>query len=164
MAILWLLNVIVQSLSLLVSSGHGIYNSKVAYCYDFLPERDVGDTMNYSSIAGSVILGVLIFSAYFEVFRFVSRHNRTVASNLQQGNNSQIEEAEITRILGIVALGFLACWAPVITIQFIDILGRYRYDHLRMPTFAFLIQTIYIFGCSFINPFIYVFTNKRFRK
>ena len=164
LAILWLLNVILQSLSLLVSSVHGIYNSKVDYCYYFLPERDVGETINYSGIAGAVILGVLIFSAYFKVFRFVSRHNRTVASNLRQGNSSQLEEAKITRTLVIVVLGFLACWAPVITIQFIAILGRYRYEHFRMPSFAFLIQTICILGCSFINPFIYAFTNKRFRK
>lgn len=163
-AILWLLNVIVQSPPLLVSSGHGIYNPKVAYCYYFLPERDVGDTVNYTGVAAAVFLGLLIFLAYFKVFRFVSRHNRNVASNLHQGNTLQIEEAKITRTLVIVVLGFLACWAPVITIQFIDILGRYRYGHFRMPAFAFLNQSICIFGCSSTNPLIYVFTNKRYRK
>ena len=100
--ILWLLNVIVQSLPPLFSSGHGIYNSKVAYCYYFLPERDVGDTVNYTGVAGAVLLGLLIFLAYFKVFRFVSRHNRTVASNLQQGNALQREEAKIIRTLVIV--------------------------------------------------------------
>ena len=119
-ATLWLLNVIEQSLPLVVSSGHGIYNSKVAYCYYFLPERDVGDTVNYIGVAGAVLLGLLIFLAYFKVFRFVSRHNRNVASNLHQGNILQIEEAKITRTLVIVVLGFLACWASVTTIQFID--------------------------------------------
>ena len=125
-AILWLLNVIVQSLPLLVSSGHGIYNAKVAYCYYFLPERDVGDTVNYSGVAGAVILGLVIFLAYFEVFRYVSYHNCAVASNLQQGNPLQIEEAKITRTLVIVVLGFLACWAPVITIQVIDLFHPLR--------------------------------------
>lgn len=163
-AILWLLNVIVQSFPVLLSSGHGIYNSKVGYCFYFLPDRDVGDTINYSGVTVAFILGLLIFLAYFKVFRFVSLHNHTVASNLQQGNPSQIEEAKITRTLVIVVLGFLACWAPVIIIQFIDILGRYRYGQFKMPTFVFLIQTMCIFGGSFINPFIYVFTNKRFRK
>ena len=83
-AILWLLNVIVQSFSVLLSSGHGIYNSKVGYCFYFLPER-VGDTIHYSGAAVAFILGLLIFLAYFKVFRFVSRHSHTVASNLQQG-------------------------------------------------------------------------------
>ena len=81
-AILWVLNVIVQSLSVFISFGHGIYNSKVGYCFFFLPERDVGDTINYSGVAVAVILGLLISLAYFKVFRFVSRHNHTVASNL----------------------------------------------------------------------------------
>ena len=66
-AILSLLNVIGQSLSVFVSSGHGIYNSKVAYCYFFLPEKDVGDTISYSGVAsgvaGAVVLGLLIFLA-----------------------------------------------------------------------------------------------------
>ena len=127
--ILCLLNIIIQSLPLLLSSGHGIYNSKVAHCYYFLPEIDVGDIVNYNGVAGAVSLGLLIFLAYFKVFRFVPRHDCTVASNLQQGNPLQIEEAKVTTTLVIVVLGFLACWAPVITIQFIDILGRYRYDH-----------------------------------
>lgn len=65
-AILWLLNVIVQSLPLLVSSGHGIYNSKVAYCYYFLPERDVGDTVNYTGVAAAVLLSLSIFLAHFQ--------------------------------------------------------------------------------------------------
>ena len=68
-AILWLLNVIVQSLPLLLSSGHGIYNSKVGYYYYFLPERDVGNTVNYTGVAVAVFLGLLILMAYFKVFR-----------------------------------------------------------------------------------------------
>ena len=68
-AILWLLNVIVQSLPLLLSSGHGICNSKVGYCYYFLPERDLGNTVNYTDVAVAVFLGLLILMAYFKVFR-----------------------------------------------------------------------------------------------
>ena len=111
--ILWLLNVIVQSLPLLFSSGHGIYNSKVGYYYYFLPERDVGNTVNYTGVAVAVFLGLLILMAYFKVFRFVSRHNCTVASNLQQENPLQIEETKITRTLAILVITLTTFSYPV---------------------------------------------------
>jgi len=65
----------------------------------------VASILNYSSYALIVAFSSLIFLAYFKVFRFVSHHNHAVAGNLQQGNNSHIEEAKITKTVTIVVWG-----------------------------------------------------------
>ena len=162
-SVLWLINIFLQVLTLFVSSGRGMHSPKLVHCL-YLRKKDAANALEYSGFAGAFILGLLIFLAYFKVFRFVSHHNHTVASNLQQGNPSHIEEAKVTKTLVIVVLGFTACWAPVLAIHFINMLGRYQIRHFKMPTFIFLFQTICIFASSAINPFIYAFTNKRFRK
>ena len=163
-SILWLLHFVLQIFLLFVSSGRGTYRQKQLYCIYYFRKKDVGVLMNYSGFAGAFILGLIIFLAYFKVFRFVSCHNHTVQSNLQQANHSHVEEVKITKTLVTVVLGFASCWAPVIIIFYIDLLGRYKYPHLRMPMFVFLFQTICIFVSSFINPLIYALTNRSLRK
>ncbi len=118
----------------------------------------VGEAFNYCTITVASILGLLIFLSYFQVFRFVSQHNNTVSSNLQQSNNLN-REARITKTLVFVVLGFVSLWFPAKLIQLINVISQFR-----MPNFVFLLQTICIFASSFINPFIYGFTNKMFRK
>jgi len=48
--------------------------------------------------------------------------------------------------------------------QFISVVGGYERDELGMPVYAFLIQSLCVFLISCINPFIYGFTNRRFRR
>ena len=98
------------------------------------------------------------------MFRFVSHHNHAVAGNLQQGNNSHIEEAKITKTVAIVVLGFVCCCAPATTIHFVSVFGGYNRKESSMPAYAFLIQTPCTFLTSCIKPFIYGFTNRGFRK
>lgn len=161
---LWFINFFLQVFLLSVSNWRGIYSRKQIFClYDSREKGTFRGAINKSGLAGVVILGLLIFLAYFKVFRFVSHHNNTVASNLQQRNTSQIE-VKITKTLVAVVLGFAACWARLITIHFLHMLERHQYLHFRLPMFVFLFQTICIFVSSFINPFIYAVSNKRFRK
>ena len=99
-SILWPINSILQVFSLVVLSGRGAYSLRQIYCLYYAREIQkavVNNIINYSGFAGAVILGLLIVLAYFKVFRFVSHHNNTLASNLQQGNTSDIEEAKITK-------------------------------------------------------------------
>ena len=158
-SILWLTtSFMFGGLALLATSDRRGYSKKRTFC--FLAIRgNIAKVLNYIGLSLVVIAGLLIFLAYFKVFRFVSRHNQTMASNLQQGNPSHIEEARITKTLVIVVLGFVSCWAPATIIQVIDIFPRFR-----MPAFASLIQAVSIFAISCINPFIYGFTNRRLRR
>ena len=83
-SILWLIILILQFLSLFLLSGRGTYSPKQIYClYDSHEEDGLRERIDYSNFAGAVILGLIIFLAYYKVFRFVSHYNYTVASNLQ---------------------------------------------------------------------------------
>ena len=163
-ALLWLTYSLFSALAMIFASKGSVYDRRRIFCENIF-SGNVADIFNYAGSSLMVISGLVIFLAYFIVFRFVSHHNQTVGSNLQQGNSSHIEEAKITKTLVIVVLGFSSCWAPAITIHLIYIFGGYQHDgQFRMPAFAILLQTLFIFAISCINPFIYGFTNRRFRK
>ena len=83
---------------------------------NLIREKNATNSINYSGFACTVILGLLIFLAYFKLFRFVSHYNHTVLSNLQHENPSHIKEAKITKTLVIVVLGFAARWPPLLAI------------------------------------------------
>ena len=146
------------------TSAYGFYAETRLHCvYDF-HAKIVALTINFIALAAAFILGSIIFLAYFKVFRFVSHHNQAAIPNLQQPSVSHIQEAKITKTLVIVVLGFVFCWGPVTLIQFIDMFLYSQFNQSTIPNFLFLFQTICIFASSAINPFIYGFTNKRFRK
>ena len=163
--ILWLACLMIQTMARFVSSANGLYDERRTNCiYKYRMKVSV-DIFNFSALAGAFVLGSIIFFAYFKVFcEFVSHHNHTVASNLQPGNHSHSEEAKITKTLVIVILGFLFCWVPATTIQFINSVVYSQIGQLRIPNFVFLVQTIFIFTSSTVNPFFFRFTSKRFRK
>ncbi|XP_078363085.1 melanopsin-like [Oculina patagonica] len=161
---LWLAISIVEALTIFFKSAYGIYVEKRLLCVFEYNAKNVGETKVFAALAFAFIVALVIFVAYFKVFRFVTHHNHAVASNLQQPSTSHTEEAKITKTLVTVVLGFVFCWAPIIVIQFIDMIAYSHFEQFRMPNFVFLLQTICIFASSAINPFIYGFTNKRFRK
>ncbi|KAL9989163.1 hypothetical protein ACROYT_G003680 [Oculina patagonica] len=142
-------------------SAYGYYIEEQMLCFFKYHAKVIGETIVFAALAFALIVALVIFVAYFKVFRFVTHHNHAVASNLQQQSTSHTEEAKITKTLVIVVLGFVFCWAPVIVIQLIDMIA---YSQFRMPNFVFLLQTICIFASSAINPVIYGFTNKRLKK
>ena len=154
---LWLLSAIGESIFHFVSSTNGFYSEIRLYCVPELHANVLIEMKHFSAIATVLILGSIIFLVYFKVFRFVSHHNNNVATTLQQ-------EAKITKTLVIVVLGFVLCWVPAMVIQCIDSFVYSQSAQFRMPNFVFLFQTICVFTSSAINPFIYGFTNKRFRK
>ncbi len=159
----WLGCPIVQALIIFVTSTQGIFDKRRAFCIYEYNVKVVVIIVNAVTLAFAFMLGLMIFMAYFKVFRFVSHHNNTVSSNLQQGNTLK-REAKITKTLVLVVLGFVSLWVPVTLIQVIDAIRFTHFLQLKMPNSAFLLQTICIFASSFINPFIFGFTNKRFRK
>ena len=155
---------IVVGLTVFFTTTYVFYDKKRTLCIYSFPGKMVPETISFNVLTGAFILGSTIFLAYFKVFRFVSHHNHAMASNLQQPSTLHIEETKITKTLVIVVLGFVFCWVPATVIQFIDIFVYSQFDQSRMPNFLFLLQTMCLFASSAINPFIYGFTNKRFRK
>ena len=160
-SLFWLGCSILQAITVFSKSAYGYYTEERMYCIYYFHAKIVAVTINFITLAVVFILGSVIFLAYFKVFRFVFHHNQIAIPNLQQPS---IQEAKITKTLVIVVLGFVFCWVLPTVIQFIDIFSYSQFDQSRMPNFLLLFQTICIFASSAINPFIYGFTNKRFRK
>ena len=155
---------IIVGLTVFFTFTYALYDKNRTLCIYHFRGKVVAEALGFSILAVAFILGSIIFLAYFKVFRFVSHHNHTMVSNLQQPSTLHVEETKITKTLFIVVLGFVLCWVPATVIQFIDIFVYSRFYQFRMPKFLFVVQTICVFASSAINPVIYGFSNKRFRK
>ena len=122
-------------------------------------------TIGLIVVTFGVLFGLMMITAYYKVFRFVSNHNQMVAPNLQQGISANVEEAKITKTLAIVVVGFVLCWIPIGIIEGMNVITLEidRPSFTGLEVFKFL-QTIFIFTSSVMNPLIYYFTNRRFRR
>lgn len=99
---------------------------------------------------------------YWHVFRTVQQRNRAVSGKGQELTTSRmnIQEANITKTLIVVVVGFALCWLPVLVMDTIDVVT----GDLILPRQLYLFYTFMVFLSSTINPFIYALVNKRFRK
>lgn len=103
----------------------------------------------------------VIAFCYYQVFRKVRSHFRQIAaSSLHEDNAKSFrEEVKMTKILFAVLVGFVICWTPVFTIEFLDTLqGDYS-----LPRGVYIIFSITGAASSAINPVIYGVMQKRFR-
>ena len=146
----------------------GHYNPNRSFCrlhYRSGQIKQLTRTVAYIVLTFGVLLALIMFTAYYKVFRFVSHHNQMVAPNLQQGISANIEEAKITKTLVIVVVGFVLCWLPTGIIEGMNVITLdIDNPSFKVPTFVIFLQTIFIFTSSAINPLIYTFTNRRFRR
>ena len=103
----------------------------------------------------------VIFICYAKVFHEVSRSNRVF---MQESNHQQlranVEEAKVTKTLAAVMVGFTCCWLPVCIVDNID-MAR---GEDTLPRQVYLTYGFLCYLSSTINPFIYVATNKQFRR
>ena len=116
-SVLWLACLVIQTIAIFVQPAtNGFYDERRTYCIYGSPMKvlDHTNTLNFTVLAAAIVLSTIIFFAYLKVFRFVSHHNKTMTSNLQQPNPSHIEEAKINKTLVIVVLGFAFCWVPTL--------------------------------------------------
>ncbi len=155
---LTLLYLIVMAIPGFVDFSEGRYSAKRTFCRLHYHNRETFKTVRFILLALAAILSMVMFTAYYKVFRFVSYHNHAVAPSLQHGFSTQIEEAKITKILLIVVLAFVLCWVPTGIIEAVTAIK------VKVPVFVIFLQTLFIFASSAINPLIYTFTNRRFKK
>ena len=164
-SILWLVYLLLISLPEFVEFPEGRYNEKRGFCrlhYNKRKLKRIKRVVQNLIITFGVLLALIMFTAYYKVFRCVARHNQMVVPNLQQGMSVHIEEAKVTKTLAIVVIGFLVCWVPTGIIEAMN--TTYIIHRIRLPVFARFLQTMFIFTSSAINPLIYTLTNRRFRR
>ncbi|XP_020626414.1 melatonin receptor type 1A-like [Orbicella faveolata] len=102
-----------------------------------------------------------IIICYAKVFHTVSRSNRVfVQENNPQQLRANVEEAKVTKTLAAVMVGFTCCWLPICIVDNIDTAR----GEDTLPRQVYLTYGFLCYLSSTINPFIYVATNKQFRR
>ena len=121
------------------------------------------------NVAYTVCLDVLFIGlpttaisfCYWRVYQTVRQRNRVLSRNGQEKKSRRnVQEANITKTLVVVLVGFALCWLPVLVMDTIDVVT----GDLNLPRQLYLFYTFMVFLSSTINPFIYALVNKRFRK
>ena len=103
----------------------------------------------------------VIIICYAKVFHTVSRSNRVfVQENNPQQLRANVEEAKVTKTLAAVMVGFTCCWLPICIVDNIDTAR----GEDTLPRQVYLTYGFLCYLSSTINPFIYVATNKQFRR
>ena len=103
----------------------------------------------------------VIVICYAKVFHTVSRSNRVfMQENNPQQLRANVEEAKVTKTLAAVMVGFTCCWLPVSIVDNIDAAS----GEDALPRHVYLTYGFLCYLSSTINPFIYVATNKQFRR
>lgn len=104
-----------------------------------------------------------IFS-YYNIFIKTHEHQENVVTSLQNRTDSSavsnsVKETKLTRILFLVAAGFLCCWIPTWALAL-----WFRFSPETCPRFAALLTTFFLFLSASINPIIYALTSCEFRR
>lgn len=121
------------------------------------------------NIAYTVSLDVLFIGlpttaicvCYWRVFRTVRGRSRVMTGNGDDlTSRVNVQDANITKTLVVVLVGFALCWLPVLVMDTIDVVT----GALMLPRQPYLFYTFMVYLSSTINPFIYALVNKRFRR
>ena len=105
---------------------------------------------------------VTLSICYFLVFKKLRGHQRTVQNNLQLASKSEEvsqRDVRVTKILFITVLGFLACWTPIVVIDFVD---TFR-GEATFPREVYFLYLLLGNLSGFLNPIVYGLLNKNFR-
>ena len=122
--------------------------------------------ISFPNFLGYVYLGVpatTLQVSYFLVFKKIRKHQQNVRRNLQPSftnENITSKDIKITKILFVTVVGFLACWTPIIVIDFTDMF-RGKVSFSRQVYFFYLVIANL---SAFINPIVYGLLNKSFRE
>ena len=108
-------------------------------------------------------LCVGIFS-YYKIFLKTYEHQQNVVSSLQnRSENSSVtnsmREIKLTRMLLLVAAGFLCCWIPMWALVL-----WFRFSPETSSRITALLAMFFFYLSAVINPIIYAFTNDEFRR
>ena len=104
-----------------------------------------------------------IFS-YYKIFLKTDEHQHNVVSSLQNRSENgsvtnSVREIKLTRMLLLVAAGFLCCWIPM----WVFVLW-FRFSPETSSRITVLLAVFFLYLSASINLIIYAFTNGEFRR
>ena len=159
LAVVWLL-AFVGSVPLLFFKKDAVkFQAGKAMCW-FSFQSNVAYTVFLECVYIAAPLTVIVI-CYAKVFHTVSRSNRVfMQENNPQQLRANVEEAKVTKTLAAVMVGFTCCWLPICIVDNIDTAR----GEDALPRQVYLTYGFLCYLSSTINPFIYVATNKQFRR
>ena len=160
-SVMWATTLILTLIPISLGLAHGRYRRKRVYCQLDYSNETVYKDIHIFYLTVVALLALVILVAYYRVFCFVYQHNQFVTSNLQ-GASGSIEEATVTRTVATVVFWLGLCWAVTGIIEIRNIPEDRRL--FKVPGYIIFLQTMLMYCSSAMNPDIYCFTSRRFRK
>ena len=93
-----------------------------------------------------------IVFCYWKIYRVVKVHNANVS-----WQSSNVEDVKVSKTLFATVVGFVGLWMPANCIFLYSVMSP-------VPRELAIFATMLVFSTSFINPFIYGFMNRAFKK
>ena len=125
---------------------------------------------------GVLVTCIVLAAIYISVFRVAKRHVDAISclegfaqqqrgatrNGVKRRNSlkSLVKDVKATKLAAMIGFAFALCWFPLILINIIDSLG---FNHVIPDDFA-TVALFTIFVNSFMNPMIYAFFQKDFRR
>ena len=158
-AVVWCAALVGSLPPIFINNGRFEFQPGKAMClYTF--ESNIAYTVFIECVYVAAPLTIITI-CYAKVFRTVSRSNQVFSQeNSLQQLRAKVEEAKVTKTLAAVMVGFTCCWLPISVMDNID---AARGEH-TLPRQVYLTYSFLAYLSSTINPFIYVATNKQFRR
>ena len=159
LVIVWLLACLFSVSTLVFGrEDYAFQPGKVLCVYPF--EINIAYTVCLDVMFIGVPTSTIVF-CYWRVFKTVRGQNRVMTANgVDSATRVNVRDANITKTLVAVVVGFALCWLPVLVMDTTDVVT----GALILPRQMYLFYTIMVFLSSTINPFIYAVVNKRFKR
>ena len=101
---------------------------------------------------------------YYKIFLKTHEHQQNVVSSLRNCTDNTavsntVKEIKLTRMLLLVAAGFLCCWIPMWALAL-----WFRFSPETSSRITAMLAMFFFYLSAAINPIIYAFTNGEFRR
>ena len=142
-----------------------IFRPGKASCFmTFDPNRRLGK-ISYTFfllIIYTILPMAFIAVCYYKVFRIVKQHAKATKNTIRsrQSKGLSTEEVRMTKMLLVLVVGFVFCWVPVITVDFLNaIMGTGS-----LPRAAYVMYILFAYVSSCINPIVCLALNGKIRR
>ena len=141
------------------------FSQSYAVCSFNYPTNE-SQIVHYSITVGFLFvlpLCVGIFT-YYKIFLKTHEHQQNVVPSLRNCTDNTavsntVKEIKLTRMLILVAAGFLCCWIPMWALVL-----WFRFSPETSSRITALLAMFFFYLSAVINPIIYAFTNGEFRR
>lgn len=157
---IWLLSLLVP-LPYLCSDHRYVYHAGKFFCFQVV-EVDFFTLLGYFFV---VIPMIVLTFCYYKVFRALKEHNKRLRNMRRRADQPEIakitvEDINVTKTLFLTVCGFVICWTPIATVDFIG----FAQGSWNLPREAYVMYTFLGQLSTVINPVIYGVMNKTFRE